>query len=67
MVDIRNLKNEEKLFLLEELLKSIDDIKPSWHKKILEERKDFKNQKLYSIEEIRGNYSYSNFRFKTKS
>lgn len=57
MIDVKNLKLEEKLFLMEEILNSLEKIdSPFWHKDILEKRKDFKKKKTYSIEEIKNEF-----------
>jgi hypothetical protein len=57
MIDVKNLKLEEKLFLMEEILNSLEKIDSHfWHKDILEKRKDFKNKKTYSIEEIKNEF-----------
>ena len=60
MIDIKTLKIEEKILLMEELLNELEINSPSWHKEILEKRKDYKNKKLYSIEEIKNEFSSKN-------
>ncbi len=60
MIDIKTLKTEEKIFLMEELLNELEINSPSWHKEILEKRKDYKNKKLYSLEEIKNEFSSKN-------
>jgi dephospho-CoA kinase len=61
MIDVKNLKLEEKLFLMEEILNSLEKVdSPLWHKEILEKRKDYKNKKIYSIEEIKNEFSNKN-------
>jgi hypothetical protein len=61
MIDVKSLKLEEKLFLMEEILNFLEKIdSPSWHKDILDKRKDFKNKKTYSIEEIKNEFSSKN-------
>ena len=60
MIEFENLKVEEKIFLMEELLNEFELNSPSWHKEILEKRKDYKNKKLYSIDEIRNEFSNKN-------
>jgi hypothetical protein len=61
MIDVKNLKLEEKLFLMEELLNSMEKIdSPSWHKEVLQKRKDFENKKTYTIEEIKNEFSGKN-------
>jgi hypothetical protein len=60
MIDINKLKKEEKLFLLEELLNSFEYIQsPSWHKNILDKRKDFKKE-TFTIDEIKNEFSNKN-------
>ncbi len=61
MIDLKNLKLEEKLFLMEELLNSMEEIKsPLWHKEILQKRGDFDKKKSYTIEEIKNEFSNKN-------
>jgi hypothetical protein len=58
MIDIKNLNAEEKLFLMEELLNSFDEINsPKWHKEVLEKRNDYKTKKTYTIQEIKNEFS----------
>ena len=47
MIDIKTLKIEEKILLMEELLNELEINSPSWHKEILEKRKDY-NCLLYT-------------------
>ncbi|QCI27663.1 addiction module protein [Caminibacter pacificus] len=61
MINVKNLKLEEKLLLMEELLNSMEKIdSPSWHEKVLQKRKDFNNKKTYTIEEIKNEFSNKN-------
>ncbi|WP_024787574.1 MULTISPECIES: addiction module protein [unclassified Lebetimonas] len=61
MIDVKNLKLEEKLFLMEEILNSLEKVdSPLWHKDILNSRKDFKNKKSYTIQEIKNEFSSKN-------
>jgi hypothetical protein len=61
MIDVKTLQLEEKIFIMEEILNSLEEIdSPSWHKETLENRKDFKNKKLYSITEIKNEFSNKN-------
>ncbi len=60
MIDIKTLKTEEKILIMEELLNELEINSPSWHKEVLEKRKDYKNKKLYSIEEIKNEFSSKN-------
>jgi hypothetical protein len=61
MFDVKNLKLEEKLLLMEEILNSMEEINsPSWHKKVLDKRKDFKEKKSYTIDEIKNEFSSKN-------
>ena len=61
MIDIKILKIEEKILLMEELMNEFEEINsPSWHKEILENRKDYKNKKLYSLKEIKNEFSNKN-------
>jgi len=62
LIDVKKLKLEEKLFLLEEILNSMEEIhSPNWHKEILNERRDFENKKKYSIQEIKDEFSSKYF------
>jgi len=45
---------------MEELLNEFELNSPSWHKEILEKRKNYKNKKLYSIDEIKNEFSNKN-------
>ncbi len=61
MIDIKKLKIEEKILLMEELINEFEEINsPNWHKEILNNRKDFKHKKLYSIEEIKNEFPSKN-------
>jgi len=62
LIDVKKLKLEEKLFLLEEILSSMDEIdSPSWHNEVLEKRNDFKNKKTYTIKELKDEFSGKRF------
>ena len=61
MIDIKTLNIEEKILLMEELLNEFNKINsPSWHKKVLDTRKDYKNKKLYSVEELKNEFQAKN-------
>ena len=61
MIDIKSLKTEEKILLMEELLNEFDNINfPYWHKEVLEKRQDYKNKNFYSLEEIKNEFSNKN-------
>ncbi len=60
MIDIKTLNIEEKILLMEELLNELEINSPSWHKKVLDTRKDYKNKKLYSVEELKNEFQAKN-------